>query len=120
MTSARRFAAFVAAMVAIAAVVLLVTPVTATYINDVGSDTIEYRTASCGAPVAALLGAEPGLGGGSVHRLGPHGAGTACDAVAGKRVSAALLLLLLLVAKAGKRTSGTAAYDPAVPGGARA
>ena len=114
MTSERRFPWFAAATVAVAAVaavVLLLAPVTATYINDVGSDTIEYRTASCGAPLATLLGAEPVLGGGSVHRLGPHGARAACDAVAGKRVSGALLLLLLLstigwlaAVKARKRT----------------
>lgn len=86
----------IGAALVVAAVVLLLVPVHATYINDVGSDTIEIRTASCGAPVATLLGAEPGLGGGTVHRLGRDGPRAACDAAAGKRVSSGLLLLLVL------------------------
>lgn len=42
----------------------------ATYLNNVGSDTIEYRTASCGPPITSLLGADPDLGGGSEHPIG--------------------------------------------------
>lgn len=97
--------------IAVGAIGLLLAPVHATYINDVGSDTIEYRTASCGAPVATLLGAEPGLGGGSIHPLGRDGPRAACDAAAGKRVAGGLLLLLVLASvgwllsvKARKRT----------------
>jgi hypothetical protein len=104
-TSGRRVLSLVAvaAAIAVAAVAfLLLAPVKATYIDEVGSDTIDYRTASCGAPVAALLGADPLLydGGGSVHRLGPQGPRAACDAAAGKRVSGGLLLLLIVATTA--------------------
>jgi hypothetical protein len=115
-------AAAAAAILVVAAAVLLLAPVKAAYINDVGSDTIEYRTASCGAPVATLLGAEPLLydGGGAVGRLGRNGPRAACDAVAGKRVAGGLLLLLMVsitgwlwVAKVRKHSPGMPAYDPA-------
>ena len=89
-----RWLAGIGAAIVVAAIVLLLAPLHATYINDVGSDTIEMRSASCGAPVATLVGVEPGVGGGSVHRLGRAGPRAVCDAAVGKRVSGALLLLL--------------------------
>ena len=77
----------------VVAVVLVIAPVRATYLNDVGSDTVEHRTASCGAPVVSLLGADPGLGGGSEHPIGGAAAEISCDAASGKRIIVALLLL---------------------------
>lgn len=77
-----------------AAVALMFVPVKATYLNNVGSDTIEFRTASCGAPVTSLLGADPKLNGGSEFPIGGETAVTACEAASGKRVIGALVLLL--------------------------
>ena len=85
---------------AVAAALLMVLPVDAIYLNKVGSHTLEFRTASCGVPVVSLLGADPGLGGGSFHRIGGETARTACDAAAGKRVIVGQFLLLATLAGA--------------------
>jgi hypothetical protein len=77
-----------------AAVAFMILPVQATYLNDVGSDFQEFRTASCGAPVASLLGADPELGGGSELPIGGTTSTAACQAASGKRVIGALVLLL--------------------------
>lgn len=77
------------------AVALLLAPVKATYINAVGSDTIEYRTASCGPALTALLGAQPSLEGGSTYPMGGDNASASCRAGAGRRTSLALVLLLV-------------------------
>lgn len=77
-----------------AAVALMVVPVKAMYLNSVGSDTKEFRTASCGTPVASLLGADPELGGGSEFPIGGETSASACEAAGAKRVIGALALLL--------------------------
>lgn len=76
------------------AVGLMVVPVEADYLSQVGSDNIMYRTASCGIPVVSMLGAEPGLGGGSEFPIGGETSTKACEAASGKRVTGALVLLL--------------------------
>jgi len=91
--SARILTAVLAIAVAVA-LALMIVPVQATYLNDVGSDTVEYRTASCGTPVASILGAEPGLGGGSEFPIGGDASKTSCEAASGRRVIGALVLLL--------------------------
>lgn len=93
MTHRPRLAAALVVLLA-AAVALMLVPVEATYLNNVGSDTIEFRTASCGAPVASLLGADPDLNGGSEFPMGGETAVAACEAASGKRVIGALVLLL--------------------------
>ena len=85
--------AFVTIAVAVA-LALMVVPVRATYLNKVGSDTLEYRTASCGAPIASLLGADAELDGGSDLPIGGQTSKTSCEAASGRRVVAALVLLL--------------------------
>lgn len=77
-----------------AAVALMLVPVKATYLNRVDSDLIGFHTASCGAPVASLLGADPELNGGSEFPIGGETSATACEAASGKRVIGALALLL--------------------------
>lgn len=93
--------ALVVMLVLAAAVAPMVVPVKATYLNRVGSDTIEFRTASCGAPVASLLGADPELNGGSEFWngesefwIGGATSASACEAASAKRVIGALALLL--------------------------
>lgn len=86
--------ALVVVVVLAAAVALMVVPVKAMYLNGVGSDTKEFRTASCGAPVASLLGADPELGGGSEFPIGGETSASACEAAGAKRVIGALALLL--------------------------
>jgi hypothetical protein len=83
------------AVVVVVAAVLLVAPVKAKYIARVGSDFIEYRTATCGAPVLSLLGNNPGLGGGSPHPIGAVNASQACKGTAGTRTTLGASLLLL-------------------------
>ena len=80
----------------VVAVVLMVVPVDAQYLNEVGSDTAVFLTASCGSPAAALLGADPGLGGGSEYPIGGEASRTACTAAAGKRVVPAMAVLLIV------------------------
>lgn len=80
--------------VVVIAVGLMLVPVEAEYLNKVGSDTIEYRTASCGIPLVSMLGAEPGLGGGSEFPMGGETSTWACEAASGKRAVGALVLLL--------------------------
>ena len=85
--------------VAVAVVVagfLLMAPVKASYIDRAESDVIDYRTASCAAPVLAMFDAEPGLGGGSPLPIGAVNAKQACMSAAGRRVSIGLVLLLLV------------------------
>lgn len=77
-----------------AALGLALIPVQASYLSRVGSDTVEYRIASCGSPITSLLGAEPGLGGGSPRPIGLASAVTACEAASGKRAIITLVLLL--------------------------
>lgn len=77
-----------------AAIGLLFVPVEATYLNRVGSDTIEYRTATCGSPVASTLGSSPGLGGGSAFPIGAESSAAACEGASAKRAVGALALLL--------------------------
>jgi hypothetical protein len=86
-----------------AAVVLLLVPVTASYINAVGADTVEYRRASCGPPALVWLGHKAGLGGGSPFPLGKVNATSACGAAAGKRTAVALALVLASLSGAGAR-----------------
>ena len=84
-------------LVAVAAAgFLALAPVKASYIERAESDVIEYRTASCGAPVLAIFDAEPGLGGGSPFPIGAVNAKQACKSAAGRRVSTGLVLLLLV------------------------
>jgi hypothetical protein len=90
-------------LVAVGAVVLLLVPVTASYINAVGADTVEYRRASCGPPALVWLGHKAGLGGGSPFPLGKVNATSACGAAAGKRTAVALALLLASLSGAGAR-----------------
>lgn len=95
MTMARPSGGAVVLMVVVAAAVaVMVVPIRATYLNDVGSDTVEYRTASCGLPIASLLGGEPELDGGSEAPIGKETSTPACEAASGKRVAGALALLL--------------------------
>jgi hypothetical protein len=55
-----RIATVLLAVMVAGAAALMLFPVEATYLNDVrGADVVEYRTASCGAPIASLLGADP-------------------------------------------------------------
>lgn len=75
---------------------LLLAPVKASYINRVGSDTIEYRTASCGTPILSMVGGRPGLGGGSPHPIGAVNARQACKGSAGRRVAGGVSLLLVV------------------------
>lgn len=77
-----------------AVVALLLIPVTASYINAVGSDTVEYRRASCGPPALVWLGHTAGLGGGTPFPQGKVNATAACQAAAGKRSAVGLALLL--------------------------
>jgi hypothetical protein len=108
-------------LVAVGAVVLLLVPVTASYINAVGADTVEYRRASCGPPALVWLGHKAGLGGGSPFPLGKVNATSACGAAAGKRTAVALALLLASLAGAGAsrhnarraRRLRTGRYSPA-------
>lgn len=81
-------------VVILAAVALVLVPVETTYINRVDIDLVEFRTASCGSPVASLLGADPELGGGSEFPMGGETSSTACGEVSGKRAVGALSLLL--------------------------
>ncbi len=78
------------------AVGLLLFPVTAAYVSEVGLDTVAFRTASCGAPIGSLLGMDPGLGGGVAEPIGSVNAARACEATSGKRVLGGVGLLLLL------------------------
>ena len=75
------------------AVALVIVPVDATFLNSVGSDTVEYRTGSCGSPVASLLGSDPDVLGTS-QILGEETSAAACEAASAKRSIAALTLLL--------------------------
>jgi hypothetical protein len=84
-----------AAAVAVAAF-LLIRPVDADFINRTGSDTIEYRTAACGVPVAVVLGAGPDLPEGTTSSVGTVNASRACEATSGKWVAASLTMLLAL------------------------
>lgn len=93
MTLPRAAAVSIVLMVA-GALALVLVPVDATYLEHVGSDTIGYRTASCGAPIASALGADPDLNGGSEHPIGGAMSEVACDAASGERIIAALVLLL--------------------------
>jgi hypothetical protein len=81
-------------IVAAVSLALVLVPVRATYLSAVGTDTVEYRTASCGSAVVAMLGRDPGLDGGSAEPFGGRNAETACEAGAGRRMTVALVLLL--------------------------
>ena len=81
-------------VVALAAAFLLFAPVNANYIERAEYDVIDYRTASCGTPILSVLGAEPGLGGGSPYPVGAVNAQRACKGAAGGRVTIALSILL--------------------------
>jgi hypothetical protein len=95
------------AAVAVAAF-LLIRPVDASFINRAESDTIEYRTATCGVPVAAVLGADPDLPQGTTPSVGTINAHRSCEATSGKRVAAGLTTLLaVVVAGWWARRSGT-------------
>lgn len=100
-------------LVTAVSVALLVLPVDATHLSQVDSDVIVYRTASCGMPVASLLGADPELdAAGSQSTIGADTAETACEAASGKRVAGALLILVaasLVWGLRGRRTSPVAA-----------
>jgi hypothetical protein len=87
---------FVAVVAVVAAGVFLLAPVKASYIERAESDIIDYRTASCGAPVLAMFDAEPGLGGGSQFPIGAVNAKQACKSAAGSRVAIGLVMLLLV------------------------
>lgn len=84
---------FAVVVVLVTAAALMIVPVEATYLNNVGSDTVEFRTASCGSPIASLLGADPDLVG-MPEFIGGETSTAACQAVSGKRVIGALALLL--------------------------
>src|SRR5687768_8370368 len=84
----------ITALVVAAGLALLCIPAEAAFLHEVGSDTVQYRTARCGPPIAALLGADPALGEVSVSpQLGSEPSRTSCAAVSGKRVSGALVRL---------------------------
>ena len=82
-------------VVVAAAVALMTVPVAATYLNRVDYDLIEFRTASCGVPVASLLGAGPKLDRGSESSFGKETSASACQASSGKRVAGGLAILLV-------------------------
>lgn len=115
-TSGRRGQASLPRLGALAATVLagglLLIPVTAAYVSEVGTDTVAFRTASCGAPIGSLLGMNPGLGGGMAQPIGSVNAARACEATSGKRIFGGMGLLLLLASlgwlferSRGRRTS---------------
>lgn len=74
---------------------LLFVPVEASYLSAVGSDTIEFRIASCGPPVVAVVGADPSLDPRVVSPVASETSRDACAASAGRRVSLALALVLV-------------------------
>jgi hypothetical protein len=47
---------------------LVLVPVKAAYINQMGNDTVQFHTAAGGGPVRALLGADPALGAAQLTR----------------------------------------------------
>lgn len=118
MVLARRRGGLVSLVLVAAAVAFMILPVQATYLNDVGSDFREFRTASCGAPVASLLGADPELGGGSELPIGGTTSTAACQAASGKRVIGALVVLLLAASVAwglARSIRSPSEHRPAVP-----
>lgn len=101
--------------VAAAVLALLLVPTEATYLSNVGSDTVEHRTAACGPPVASLLGADPALGVGVSSRLGADTAPVACRAASSSRALAALGVLLVTTLVWGARRRALAPLGPAPP-----
>jgi hypothetical protein len=78
----------------VAAGAFFLVPTEAHYVARAESDTVEFRTASCGAPLTAFLGADPSLNDAPLSTIGLTNARTACEAAAGKRVASGLALLL--------------------------